>query len=372
MRFIAALWVVAYHLLRPWLSLTDGQPLSPSVSAWGRDLLAGAPVAVTVFFVLSGFVLTFVYAAHVEGGGESGVGGSGLDVRAFAAARLSRVAPIYLLAVALAVPIGVVVRAKGMVDDGYLSLLSVATMTQAWIPDAALQWNPPLWSVSVEVAFYLVFPLLLPRLVRAPLGTLVAIAAAAWVLSVTGGVLYGALDPDGIGHVRVESRGFWLHVLRFNPLVRFPDLLIGMVAARAFARMQLVGARLPTRAGLGATLTIGLVLASGVLPVPLLHGALLAPLAALLVVSLATSRGAAARLLATTTMQRLGETSYALYALHVPVWLWMAAFAGRKLEETTAPFALAVALVSIAVAIGAHVLVERPLREPVRAFVARR
>lgn len=329
-------------MLRPWLSSTHSDP--------ARDLLAGAPVAVTVFFVLSGFVLTWVYSKRE------------LDVRAFAAARLSRVAPIYALAVIAAVPIGVVVRAKGMVDDGYLSLLFVATATQAWLPDAALQWNPPLWSVSVEVAFYFAFPLLLPRVLRASLRTLALVAAAAWALSVAAGVLYGALDPDGIGLVRVESRGFWLHVLRFNPLARFPDLLIGMVAARAFIERG----KLSRHAGLAAALAIGVVLASGIVPVPLLHGSLLAPLAAVLVVALAASDGAIARLLSTTAMQRLGETSYALYALHIPVWLWMAAFAGRKLEDFSAPFALAVALVSIAVAAAAHVLVERPMRERVR------
>lgn len=361
-RFVAALWVVAYHVARPWLSAHEASPLSVSLADRGRDLLAGAPFAVTLFFVLSGFVLTWVYAPHVAGG---------MNTRAFAAARLSRVVPIYVLAVAAAVPIGVVARARGMVEDGYLSLLWVASATQAWIPDAALSWNPPLWSVSVEVAFYFSFLWLLPRLVRAAPRTLVGLAVAAWALSLGGGILYAALDPDGIargvGHVRVESRGFWLHVLRFNPLARFPDLLTGMVAARLF----LDGARLPRSAGTLGAFAIALVLASGVVPVPLLHGSLLAPLAAVLVVSLAQGDGPVARLLATTTMQRLGETSYALYALHIPVWLWMAALSGRKLEDFSALFSLAVVLASIAAAACAHIALERPLRERLRAMVAK-
>jgi peptidoglycan/LPS O-acetylase OafA/YrhL len=352
-RFVAAFWVLAYHLLRPWLSSTDAPPMT----AWGRDLLAGAPVAVTVFFVLSGFVLTWVYARRDT-----------LDVRAFAAARISRVIPVYLLAILVAVPIGVIVRAKGMVDDGYLSLALVVTATQAWVPDAALQWNPPLWSVSVEVAFYIAFVFLLPRIKDASTRSLVIVAALAWGLSVSCGVAYGALDPDGIGQVRVESRGLWLHVLRFNPIVRFPDLLIGMIAARFFVD----GARLHRAAGAGAAVAIALLLASGLVPVPLLHGSLLAPLAAVIVVALATSDGPIARWLSTSTMQRLGETSYALYALHIPVWLWMAALAGRTLADSNAWFTLAVAAVSIAVAVGAHVVFEKPTRDRVRALVAQR
>ncbi len=343
-RFVAALWVLAYHLTRPWLSTTDGV---------ARDFLAGAPVALTVFFLLSGFVLTWVYSAGP------------LNTRSFAAARISRVLPIYVLAVLVAVPVGVVARARGIIDDGYLSLLFVATGTQAWVPFAALEWNPPLWSVSVEIAFYVAFPLLLPRVLRAKTSTLIALAAFAWIASIACGIAYMLLDPDGVGVVRPETRATWLHVLRFNPVVRFPDLFTGMVAARLFIE----GRRVPSMVGAVVALVIGAALASGIVPIPLLHGSLFAPLAALLIMALATSTGPVARFMSTPLMQKLGDTSYALYALHIPVWFWMAGATKRKLDEFSPTFALAVAIVAISFAFGAHALVEKPMRDRVRNWI---
>jgi peptidoglycan/LPS O-acetylase OafA/YrhL len=38
------------------------------------------------------------------------------------------------------------------------------TLTQAWIPKAAVAWNGPAWSLSVEAFFYLLFPFILPKL----------------------------------------------------------------------------------------------------------------------------------------------------------------------------------------------------------------
>lgn len=347
-RFIAAVWVLGYHLTRPWLSTHEGVL---------RNVVAGAPIALTTFFLLSGFVLTWVYSTSAL---------PRLNRRAFAAARISRVVPIYVLAVLVAVPIGVIARSRGIVDDGYTSLLFVATGTQAWVPSAALEWNPPLWSVSVEIAFYVAFPLLLPRVLRARTSTLVLIGAIFWAASIACGVAYIALDPDGVGLVRPETQGTWLHVLRFNPLVRFPDLFTGMVAARLF----LDGKRLPSFAGVAAALVILVALASGVVPVPLLHGSLFAPLAAVLIVALATSTGPIARVLSTRVMQRLGDTSYALYALHIPVWFWMAGLTKRKLDDTSLGFTVAVAITAIVVAIAAHVLIEKPMRDRVRKWIA--
>jgi peptidoglycan/LPS O-acetylase OafA/YrhL len=37
----------------------------------------------------------------------------------------------------------------------------VVTLLQAWVPPAALTWNPVAWSLSVEALFCLLFPFLL-------------------------------------------------------------------------------------------------------------------------------------------------------------------------------------------------------------------
>ena len=45
--------------------------------------------------------------------------------------------------------------------------------------------------------------------------------------------------------------------------------------------------------------------------------------------------------------------------------------AGRKLQDTSAAFAVAVAVVSVVFAVGAHVVIERPMRERIRKLVSK-
>ena len=344
LRFVAAAWVVAYHLLRPWLA---------STTSIARNLIAGAPFALSLFLVLSGFVLTYVYAPKLD------------RARTFYGARCARIFPIYALALVIAWPVGAAARHAGLVHDGYASLVFFATATQAWVPSAALQWDAPLWTVSVDVAFYVAFPVLLPIVARTSTRTLFAVGALLWAASVGLGVAYGALDPDHVGHVGVDTTGTWLHVLRFNPVVRFPDVFLGMAAAKYFVDRR----RLPSFFSIAAIVVVAVVVASGAAPIPLLHGALLAPLACVIVLALATSTGPVARALSSTIAQRLGDTSYALYALHVPLWMWLAWFTHTKMNDTNK---ILVAVVAVAAAFAAHIAVERPLRRVLRDALSER
>src|SRR5262249_45343617 len=77
--------------------------------------------------------------------------------------------------------------------------------------------------------FYLVFPLLLPRLAgssrRALVGLLFLLGAASLAMALA--YVMGA--PDGVGEVGYSSNDLtWLNVLRFNPLVRLPEVLVGV------------------------------------------------------------------------------------------------------------------------------------------------
>src|SRR5436853_4220175 len=59
------------------------------------------------------------------------------------------------------------------------------------------------------------------------------------------------------------------------------------------------------------------------LPYLLLHNGLVDPLFALLIYSLASGEGPLAALLSLPAMVVLGEASYALYIVHIPLWDWM-------------------------------------------------
>lgn len=340
LRFLAAAHVVIYHALRPLLQ--DAEPGPAALAQSG-------PSAVTLFFVLSGFVLVHVYGADVE-------------VRPFWSARLARLAPLYWAALLLALPIGLLARARGIVDDplGPLSLALVATGMQAWVPEAALRWNPPAWSLSCELFFYALFPLL-ARIIGARQGRrALVVGGLAWLVGVALPAAYLALAPDGITTPTITDEGAWLNAVKLSPLARLPDFMIGVAAGTLFAD----GARVPRWAGALSLLCTLAIAASGLAPPLVLHNALLAPAFAVVIMWLAVDTGALARALSSRLLVLLGEASYALYLLHVPLFLWAMA-----LTRTTAlapSRALIVGAVAVPVAVGAHLLLERPARRWLR------
>ena len=345
LRFFAALHVVLYHALRPVLRHAD-DPLS--------SVLAAGPAAVTLFFVLSGFVLVHSVAAveHVP-------------VRPFFVARFARIAPLYALALVVVVPLGLAARARGLVTDplGAWSLVLVGAGLQAFVPDAALRWNPPAWSASCELFFYALLPFALPLLARLRTRGTVIVATAAWLLGLAAAVLYLVVDPDGLHGPQPGDEGFWLHVVQFNPLLRLPDFVVGVVAGLWWRR----GGRLPPSTTAWAVLAaiMATVVVAGIPQMPrlLVHNGLLAPLFAVIIIALAAGTGPLTSLLSSPPLQRLGDASYGLYLLHVPVMMWAMALRKGALEPAVA---VVVVLTTIPLALVLHALVEAPLRRVVR------
>ena len=341
LRFFAALHVALYHAVRPLLRHAD-DPLT--------SLMAAGPAAVTLFFVLSGFVLV-----------HSATDVDHVPLRPFLAARFARIVPVYLLALVLVVPLGIAARARGLVVDplGGWSLALVATGLQAFVPDAALRWNAPAWSVSCELFFYALLPFVLPLLARLPRRALARSATVAWVLGLVAPVLYLVVDPDGLHGPQPGDDGLWLHVVQFNPLLRLPDFIVGVVVGWWWRR----GGRLPTSSLSWAALAaiFGTVVVAGVSAVPrlLVHNGLLAPLFAVMILAFATTSGPLTSLLSSAPAVRLGEASYALYLLHVPAMMWATAAHKGRLEPAVA---VVVVLATIPVGLVLNVLFERPLR----------
>lgn len=343
LRFFAALHVVAYHALRPEL-VDAGDALT--------RFLAAGPTAVTLFFVLSGFVLTW---AH----------GPGVAPRPFFRARFARLAPVYWLSLILVLPLGALARARGLVDDplGPVSFFLVATGLQAWVPEAALRWNPPAWSLSCELFFYALFPWLVARVHAFSLRGALGIGAAAWLMGLALPAAYLTLDPDSLGVPRIIDEAPWLNAVKLNPLARLPDFVVGVVAGRLFAD----GVRAPLLVGALAAIGAASVASMGVIPEPILHNGALAPAFAVLVVALASTSSpapGALALLVKRPLLLLGEASYALYLLHVPLFLWTMAFTRQR--DLAPGVALVVGLVAVPLSVTVFVLVERPLRERLR------
>jgi peptidoglycan/LPS O-acetylase OafA/YrhL len=308
-RFLAAAQVVLFHSVSQRL-----EHAPPMLSS----LLSAGYTGVSLFFVLSGFVLAYNYLSP----GQTGLS----RTKEFLAARVARVYPVYLVGVLLALPgFGLKLLRDDQPESALLSdlpvVLSALTLTQAWIPSFACQLNCPGWSLSVEAFFYAMFPLLALALASRSRRSLLTIASSCWALSVALGWGYVRGDPDGLGAAHLHSDALWLNVLKFNPLVRLPEFVIGMSAGLFFLREPDFLGR---KSSLVSVCALGMILVSLIasthLPYPVMHNGLLTVLFAVLIYSLAAGQGPLVTFLSTPVMTLLGETSYALYIVHVPLY----------------------------------------------------
>jgi peptidoglycan/LPS O-acetylase OafA/YrhL len=152
-RFVAAAWVLLYHLQGPLNNLgLLGIPVFDDVLRVGR-------LGVDLFFALSGFILTHTYLTRL---GPKLKGRATVD---FWWLRLARVYPVHLVMLVIA---GVAVVAQAMVtgdalDRDWLNPIDFAKnllLVQEWGADPQRGWNFVAWSLSMEWLAYLIFPVL--------------------------------------------------------------------------------------------------------------------------------------------------------------------------------------------------------------------
>ncbi len=347
LRFFAALWVVLFHIRE--IGLWTGGP-APYVATIQLGYLG-----VSFFFVLSGFILVYVYS------------GRAVSKRRFWQARFARVYPAYLFSLLVTLPLALSFMLP-LMRRAHVAPAFVFTvfplLLEAWFPRSLYFWNPVAWSLSVEAFFYLVFPFAIGRLTRLSRRGLLLWTAAAWLasLAITGGYLL--LRPDGVAHTSsADNQLFWLSAVKFNPLARLPEFLLGMATGALFLRTPPGVRNRPTLAGLG--LLLAAIALQRWLPYPMLHTGLLGPAFALLLFGLATGP-AWSRPLASRPLLLLGEASYSLYLLHtIPI-----AILAFPMHLAGSPHALGIVavylVVMLLVSVAVYTGIENPLRRLLR------
>ena len=316
LRIIAAALVFASHVPKP-----DG--FNPTVMRWMNSGYNG----VTLFFVLSGFVLTLNYP-------------TGVDTRRYFVARFARVYPLYLLV--LTVSVWDRWRLGQPVHGLWQHILGV----QAWSPDVqnAMGINGVAWSVSVELFLYAMFPLLIIPARRVARGSAVA------VLTVAVALLAAVTAWFAVFHPELAHR--WLY---WTPLSRLVDFVAGMMLCRIFTTYTIsptVG-RWMWRAGFAVAvwfmfqpwmyLSAWSFDAAYVLPALLIIGGLAV---------------APPRWMTSRVMVAAGEASFAFYLIHLRIL--------DRVGATTWPGKAAVFVLVLAAAFALHHLVERPARDGIR------
>jgi peptidoglycan/LPS O-acetylase OafA/YrhL len=309
-RFVAALLVVLFHFGK--LS-----PLPGIVFDWGQQ-------AVSFFFILSGVVLAYTYEDAMRTGA---VGWSG-----FANARLARIVPLHvatwLTATVLAVFFG---WRSYQGDHPLISWCLGLFCLQVYVPTSSnlFRWNGQSWSVSCELFFYALFPLLLTffarrlKSIRSIVATMIVVFAAQTALYFSASAtLAKALS---LRHPLVDDRN--AERLRDITLV-FPPLRLGeFVIGICFGLLILRRGSAP-RSRRSANLLLGFCAASIIalktLPWarfgPVMTGAEqylpYVPFLALIILALASGLTVLTPVLENKSAVLLGEASYSLYLVH--------------------------------------------------------
>lgn len=323
-RIFAAMYVLFYHLY--------GSP--SQTRPWYDSWIDGGYLGVSLFFVLSGFILAY-NAPPVA------------NIRKFYALRFARVYPLYLAAMLWGLPNFLRHGAAPRKLVIPLDLL----LLQTWFgPGMAIQINPPSWSLSTEAFFYLVFPFLLP-VVRKHLGKpgiLLGLLAVLAILPAS--AVQGLLSSKG-----QQVSGVSELILAF-PVFRVAEFAVGIVCGLLFARRQPTITGRQTAAAFFVSFTL-VGLSVGHLPFAIVRTGLFALPFGWLLYCLAGWRSA---FLASAPMQLLGEISYGVYLLQIPLLMTLGfVYKGPHAYEVTSLLGLALIL---PVAYFFYRVVERPGR----------
>ena len=301
-RAVAAYAVVLFHFAR-------GHHMPLLI----ERLVGAGYLAVSLFFVLSGFVLTHRYLD------------APLAPRRFYVQRVARLYPLYLvsLAVGFAATLPRSAAELSQPREQLRVVLQVGVLN-AFSHIAMFKWNWAAWSLSVEAFFYALFPLALPRVRRTSPRVLVAVIVLAWALTFVVPSLYTAIDPDHLGHApSPDDEVLYLWYARYFPLQRVPEFAAGCAAAALLHRVGWPSPRLARSLAWGGGATLLAIVGTAAVPYLFLHSGVLLPVFVALVVGLAALPPATS-VVTSPPVLALGHASYATYILHVPLFLLMA------------------------------------------------
>ena len=356
LQFLAALHILFFY----------DAPAHFDMAAPLRNIVGAGWTSFSLLFVLTGFLTAYNFTDRSNGRRM-------FYAHEFYGARIARLAPLYLIALLIAlVPI---VRRILTAEDKMAALPTAvvnvvlsATTLHAWVPASASAVNAAAWCVSVAVLFFFLYPRLYVKLARRTGPGLLVAAAALWVVSMV--LVLGAQEVVS-RTITAGAKTFprlWLDGLAMNPLLRLPELVIGALVGRWFVergRDEDVRAVAAPLAIGSLVVLLGAMAMGPVLPPLVHHTSLLVPVEAALIVGLAAGAGALGSLLSSRAMVYLGSASFALVILQGPVHdLLRTVTAGAGVGMHRSPmWTMLFFPAALIAALVAHAVIESPLRK---------
>jgi exopolysaccharide production protein ExoZ len=319
LRGIAALLVMLFHInsgINDWFSLHQPLPYL-TVGASGVDM----------FFVISGFIIVITSQK--------------LRARDFVIRRLLRLVPIYWLSTVLFFVAFVLVASQRIFSDPAAALIHSLLFLPYERLDGSIQpVNPVGWTLNYEMQFYVVFALGLAMTTRASV--------------FAGLLLLAAVLSGGLLHPSHAALRFWT-----------APILLEFVAGMVLGHIYLTGFRFNAGIALAVVAAASMFLftvAASSEPTGWWRIVLWGGPAFAIVAAAALSPNVAVPV----GLVQLGNISYSLYLLHLPVLLVFKRVGGSLGLDWSRPFtswvaAAGLVALSVAVATVSFVCIERPL-----------
>lgn len=293
LRFIASSGIIFHHSHEFFYPRAERAALMERTNGLG--------LFVQLFFIISGFVIAYIYTSRI---------GSRRDFGRFIQRRIGRLVPLHLATLAAAILIGAALMAAGVRVNNApeMSAKCVATtalLLHSFINCGGIPFNGVSWSISVEMVMYLLFPVFVFLFARGKYGALLIGVALAAVF------LYLAEGSKWSGWSTVAA-----------PIRAIPMFVFGMGLCYARATV----ARIPRP---GLLLALGMI----ALFIAMFNGMpALATILCFIVVALgvaADMSGRKSRI--ATKLAPLGQLTYSLYMIHWLVILVLLNGVGDKL-----------------------------------------
>ena len=345
-RGAAALWVALHHICGEYLTDQSGLNVLRNVAAKGW-------LGVDLFFVLSGFVISYVYASQMQAWDWA-------RTRRFLRLRIARVYPAHLATTLLLMPLYVVgvalFRYRPPHDDfSLLKLVYSLTLLNGWgIPDS-IGWNNVSWSVSSEWFAYLTFPVLTLAVGRVkPVWVNVLLVTSVFVVTFGLALLVNA----GEKYMLDQQYTLWRVSSEF---------LIGCLAYNIFRA-------LPSNRDLDAAiwLTLTAIVGLGAIRVAAVADVLFIVLFVVLVLSLSHAGRFGSATFGSRPAVYLGEISYSIYLIHPTLLIFIARLTRHFAPEPSTVGLLVIFAGYLVATIASAHAVYHFVEEPARAYLRRR
>ena len=308
----------------------------------GFQVFAGGYIGVDVFFVISGYLITSILLADIEGGEFS--------LAKFYERRARRILPALIFVLLACIPFAWAWMLPGQLQDFSAALLAVSLFgSNIWFWqhsgyfDSAAEENPLLhtWSLAVEEQYYLLFPIFLLLAWRFGRGKLVWLMLALALLS---------LLLSEWGWRNAPSANFYLAPSRAW------ELLAGSITAYWVRNYGLRESNALSAVGLMGIL-IPIFFYDHTLPFP---GLLALPpvIGTALICLSAGPTTITARVLSLRWLVAIGLISYSAYLWHQPLF----AFARIKLVDPSMLVMSTLSIVALVMAYLSWRFVEQPFR----------